>query len=596
MALIGKIRKNNWLLILVIGLALAAFIMMDSFGSDRSIGATSGTTVGNIAGTKISISEFDRMYQVRAKNFTNPDSYAQRNNLWNTLVSRFILKQEAEETGLGVSDEELRNLQFGPKNALSPLMAQRFPAAGNSNPFGPQEPDMARIAQFKNIIDTGDGMTQDFVDFWEMHEQEIETERIQAKLSNLVSKSMYTPSWMVEKGYADQNQRIAFNYVKIPFDEVDNSEVTIEDADLQSYLDANVAKFMLEEESRKIGYVSFDVVATAGDSLEIKNKLSTLGQQFLEAPNDSNFIQNNFGQFENLWLDAESVNPTIKDEAFSKEVGGITDAYLDGRDYKIAVVMDRRVLPDSAKCRHILVSDESFINAQRSNPNLKMSSGQYAFFKQRADSILNVLNEGGNFDTLALKHSADSGSKNNGGFYDWAPVNQYVPEFNDVVFFSGELNKLYIVKTSFGYHIIEPLGRKTTTDTERVRLAYLSENIKPSANTRNTVFTKATSFIQANNTLDKMKAAADADADVEYGTTNPVGTNDYSLANIGADEESRKIVKFAFNNDKGDVSDDVYTFRDPVYAFDNKFVVAAVESVQAAGKRQSTHTNSCVCV
>ena len=69
MALIGKIRKNNWLLILLIGLGLAAFIMMDSMSGDRSIGATSGTTIGNIAGTKISYPDFDRQYQVRSKSF-----------------------------------------------------------------------------------------------------------------------------------------------------------------------------------------------------------------------------------------------------------------------------------------------------------------------------------------------------------------------------------------------------------------------------------------------------------------------------------------------------------------------------------------------
>ena len=499
MALIGKIRKNNWLLILAIGLGLAAFIMMDSFGSDRSIGNSGGNTLGNIAGTKISVTEFDKMYQVRSRNFTNPDSYAQRNSLWNTLVSRYILQNEAEATGLGVSNDELINLQFGPKNNLSPLMAQRFPDQRNQSPFGLPEPDMARIAQFKNIIDTGEGMTKEFVEFWEMHEEEVRTERIQAKFSNLVSKSMYTPSWMVEKGYADQNQRITFNYVKIPFDEVDNSDVTIEDADLQSYLDANAAKYLLEEESRRIGYVAFDVVASAQDSADVRKAVDKLGQDWMSAPNDSNFVNNKFGTFENQWLDAATVKANIKDAVFSQPIRSITSTYLDGRDYKVAKIMDRRILPDSAKCRHILVSDRAFLDAQRSNPNLKLSSGQYSFFKQKADSILNVLeNQGGNFDSLVVKHSADLASVADGGVYDWAPVNQFVPAFNDVVFFSGELNNYYIVKTSFGYHIIEPLARKNITNTERVRLAYVSQNIKPSQKTRNTAYTKATTFIQNN--------------------------------------------------------------------------------------------------
>ena len=220
MALIGKIRKNNWLLILLIGLGLAAFIMMDSMSGDRSIGATSGTTIGNIAGTKISYPDFDRQYQVRSKSFQSNDSYAQRASLWNYLVEKSIIQNESEALGLGVSTQELKDLQFGSPANLSPLMASRFPAGGPQAQFNPNpQPDMERIRQFQKMIEddevNGEPLSKDFVDFWSMHEGEVRKERIQSKLNTLVSKSMYNPSWMVEKSYADQNQRITFEYVML---------------------------------------------------------------------------------------------------------------------------------------------------------------------------------------------------------------------------------------------------------------------------------------------------------------------------------------------------------------------------------------------
>jgi len=594
MALIGTIRKNNWLLIALIGLGLAAFIMMDSCGSDKSIGNAGANSLGSIAGTKINRVDFEDRLKVRQDNFKSNDSYGQRVAVWNMLVQKHVLENEAGEVGLGVSNAELANLQFGPINTLSPLMASRFPDPSSQNQFGfSSNPDMAQIAQFKQILESKGAdidplRYQEIKRFWMMHEDEVRVDRIQAKFTNLVSKSMYTPSWMVEKGYSDQQQKVNFNYVTIPFDEVSNDEVTLADTDLQTYLDANAARFELEKETRKIGYVAFDVVPTAKDSTKLRAELAKEGNRFKTAENDSSYVENyDDAQFVNQWLDQESVDANIKDFAFNAPVGDISQPFAVGNKFRLAKLIDRRILPDSAKCRHILVGDEAFNNAARQNPNLKLNSSQYAFFKQRADSIINVLNTDAtaNFDSLAAKHSVDAGSRNNGGVYDWTAINMWVPAFNDNVFFQGELNNYYTVKTQFGYHIIEPLGRKNITNTQRVRVAYVDINIEPSKETRKAVLSKVKSFIKANSeSLDKFKSAAEADASIEYVVANPVEQNGYNIPNVGADLETREMVKFAFDNEKGDVSSKVYTFRDATFGFDNKYVAMGIESIQPAGK------------
>ncbi len=580
MAVIGKIRRNNWLLIALIGLGLLAFILMDSMSGDRSIGATSGNTIGNIAGNKISYSEFNRMYEVRSKNFESNDSYGQRSSLWEYLVEKSIIQNEADALGLGVSTQELKDLQFGSPANLSPLMASRFPAGGGANQFNPNpQPDMERIMQFKTAIDEGTNLTPDFIDFWRMHEGEVRKDRIQRKLNNLVSKSMFTPSWMVEKAYSEQNQRITFNYVKIPFDNVADSEVTLTDADLTSYLTTNAAKYSQDEETRKIGYVTIDVVASSADSTQIRGDVAKLGEQFATATDATSFVERYNGQSNPQWLTVDELGDDVKNQAFSQAVGSTVGPYLEGKAYTVAKIVDRRVLPDSAKCRHILISDPMM---QRGT---KPVEGQYVAWEKTADSLKVLLESGqANFDSLAAKFSTDGGSKDKGGFYDWAGVNQYVPEFNDMVFFKGDLKKLYAVRTDFGVHLIEPLGRKNINNTERVRVSYVRKNIKPSKTTTRTAYTKATELIRNNSSLDALKAAAEANPALQYNTTNPVTTNDHNLLQLGATEESRKMVKFAFENSIGEVSSDVYRFQDQVDFYDNKYVVSAVESVQGAGK------------
>ncbi|MEM6967469.1 MAG: peptidylprolyl isomerase [Bacteroidota bacterium] len=576
MALIGKIRKNNWLLIVAIGLGLAAFIMMDSMSGDRSIGATAGTTIGNIGGNKISYPEFDRIYQIRSKNFESTDSYGQRASVWNYLVEKTILEEEAEDLGIGVSSQELIDLQFNPAT-LSPLMAQRFPAAGG-NQFSPQ-PDMQRIQSFQQAIEAGTDLTPEFIDFWKMHEGEVRKDRVQTKLNTLVSKSMYTPTWMVEKSYAEQNQAINFNYVKIPFDEVDDSEVTVEDSDLSDYLKANAAKYMQDEATRKLGYVVFDVIPTVADSAKVRDEMAKLGDEFAAAESDSNFVENNYGQFRQGWLEADNLNESIQDFAFTNDIGAVSTPYLEGRAYKVAKILDRRVLPDSAKCRHILINDPNMPRGQ------KPFEAQYVTWEKTVDSLKTVLENGtASFDSLALKYSNDPGSKNNGGVYEHAPVNQYVPEFNDVVFYKGELNKLYSVRTQFGVHLIEPLERKNITNTERVKVAYVSKNVIPSRETTKNKYKEATAFIKDNADLEAMKAAAEANNDIEFTSSNPVKANDYNITGLGFTEDARRMVKFAFENSVGEISSDVYAFQDAVDFYDNKYVVAGVESIQPAGK------------
>ena len=81
-----------------------------------------------------------------------------------------------------------------------------------------------------------------------------------------------------------------------------------------------------------------------------------------------------------------------------------------------------------------------------------------------------------------------------------------------------------------------------------------------------------------------MKTAAEGDANLTYTTSNPVATNAYSIQGLTSSEDSRKMIKFAFENSVGDVSSDVYSFQDQLDFYDNKYIVSGVDMVQKAGK------------
>ena len=124
MALIGKIRENSWFLILLLVLGMGGFLFMDMIGGSRGSSLMGGQNlVGKIDGEKVFVDKFLQREQNFYGNATG-DSYQRRDDFWNFCVEETILAKASEETGLGVSSTELRDLFIGQN--LSPIVRQEF--------------------------------------------------------------------------------------------------------------------------------------------------------------------------------------------------------------------------------------------------------------------------------------------------------------------------------------------------------------------------------------------------------------------------------------------------------------------------------------
>ncbi|MEO0775660.1 MAG: SurA N-terminal domain-containing protein, partial [Bacteroidota bacterium] len=298
MALIGRIRNNSWLLIVAIGLGLGGFLLMDTLSGQQSIFGQSQNVIGNIEGNKINANEFykaeDALYSG-----SGSDIFGRRNALWSYFVEDALVQEEADALGLGVGDNEFRDLEFGQN--LSPIIQTRF-----MNP-NTRQVDRNQLNQIKEAI-ASDQLNPQYRAFWAHQQKEIVKERLQSKLNTLVSKAMYTPTWLAERYHQDQQTTVDFNYVRIPFSEIDDADVTLEDSDYQAFLDENKKQFMQDEETRKVNYVVFDVNPTPQDSADLREEMDTLIKQFSESTNDSLFVLLNEGSMESAFVKKESLN------------------------------------------------------------------------------------------------------------------------------------------------------------------------------------------------------------------------------------------------------------------------------------------------
>ncbi len=562
MALISEIRKNSWLLVITIGLALAAFVLMDMFSGDKSIFGSQQLNAGSINGENVSWNEFQTMENVLYRSATG-DPYARRQALWDYMVEEKVLQEESEALGLSVSKEELMDLQFGANP--SPIIQQSF-----RNPQT-QQLDREQLNSFKTAIEdnTLEGYPRQY---WALQEKQIIKDRKQTKLANMIGKGLYTPTWMVEQTYAEQTQKVGFDYVKIPFDKITN-DVTVSDNDISAYLNDNAGVYTRAEETRKLQYVTFPVVPTAKDSAAIKEELRGLKANFKSTPTDelATFTANNFGSYQDRYLKESEITSNKKDAFFEREVGAVVGPFLQNGSYQLAKIVDRRVLPDSASSRHILISastEPQFVQAQKT-----------------IDSLQNLIQTGqAQFDSLAIKFSQDPGSASKGGVYENVAVNQFVPEYRDIIFFEGQIGKLYSARTSYGIHLIEPQGRTLGENNTYVKLAYLNQAVVPSEDTQNAVFEKVYDLVNNANSLEDLEAAAQS-AGGKIETSPLLKSSDFNLGTLGGGQSSRDMIKWAFDSgtDVGDVSPSVYDYQDNVNFYNNKYVIAGLKTIQPAG-------------
>jgi peptidyl-prolyl cis-trans isomerase D len=106
-------------------------------------------------------------------------------------------------------------------------------------------------------------------------------------------------------------------------------------------------------------------------------------------------------------------------------------------------------VPEQAKSRHILISVPEGADAKTD-----------AAAKAKAESVLEQLQAGGSWTDLAKKYSDDPGSKDQGGELGFAQRGKMVPEFDKAIF-TQKIGDIEIVKSSFGYHIIQVEERQS---------------------------------------------------------------------------------------------------------------------------------------
>jgi peptidyl-prolyl cis-trans isomerase D len=550
-------ERMGTILVVIIGLALFAFIAGEVITYGRSFMGGDRDEIGEVAGEKISYTDFSRNVEQNTQQFMQQSGqtsltpqiteYVQENS-WNQSMAQIILKKEMDKLGVVVGDDEIKNMISGPNP--DPQIVQYFgdPKTGQL--------DHNKLNGFLRELQSakaGDPRLEQWTAFIA---PKIEDRRRQ-KYFALVHNGLYVNSLEAKDAYENKGKLAKFSYVEVPYSSIPDNKVNPSDDDYQSYYNDHKGLFNNPQELRSFEYVSFNASPSKADSATIKGQMEKLGAELKASTNDSLFVQiNSETKAPLIYQKKGQLEPQLDSVMFNATPGFIYGPYVSNGSYKVAKLVDSRVGPDSVSARHILI-----------NP---ATAGGIDKAQAKADSLKKLIEGGRPFAELAKNFSEDKASGEKGGDLGTFGRGAMVPAFEEAAF-NGKVGDLKVVTSQFGVHLINVTAQKGSAKV--VKVATVDKPLVASNATSSAAYSKAQAFLgqvaEGNFAQDAKKAGLTIKnaADVT-GTAS-------SLPGL---DNARELVKWAFNKaeDKGDVVDQVYTLGD-------QYVVARLTGIKKAG-------------
>lgn len=522
MAELEKIRKRSGILIIVIGLAMAAFILTDLLNSGGSVLNGDRNTVGKVNGEKITIQDFnarledrENQYKQQTQDFSlqNISRKQLADAVWNDILREKLMDEEYEKLGIRVTAEELYARIIENPNIRT---NQSFidPATGQFS----ESLFKQAIANLKDNSASDERMRDIYLQ-WLDFEKGMREQAYISKYNKAVELGIYYPEALVREDYYRTNQSITAQYVQLPYAEIADSTVEVTDAEINAYVKQHAALYEQEEPTRNLTYVSFAIEASEEDRNALRQELEALkadrvvmnevtGMQdtlpgFVSTKNDSSFVAANSDQpYDNSYYKQADLGTPVDSIAFALEVGEVYGPFEDGQALNLMKVVKRISLPDSVKARHILLA---FQGAERAGENVTRTPMEA---KQLADSLFAAIKDDRSlFESVSSQYSDDQVAKMDGGSLGWFNDRSMAPAFSNYCFWN-KTGDLGLVITNFGFHIIEIMDQKGGTPA--VRLARVVRMVNASDKTMDAVYLEANNFASSVSSLEEFGSQAEA--------------------------------------------------------------------------------------
>lgn len=581
MAIIGKIREKSGLLVTMVGLGLFLFIIpVNDLLNQFSGGANS--TLGLFNNSEIDANDWKYYFKenrtrnnLRMNNMnsggngslTSADEDQLKVTTWNQMISDTIYHFELEKVGLSVSAEELNQGLLNGENPLPSSLKELFVKDGLYNK------DSFNIWKTNRIINLPDN-PESKRDLKNNIEDPLKNERRINKYGAMLQNGVFTTVQEAKKFANEDKISANIKYVFVSYDNINDTLISLDEQKRQEYYNEHSNEKVWEQRQNLVSY-DYSILTFKPSASDIRNyteRMESLKEDFQSSKNDSLFVANYAetpmmvqspygprpsGNFTGQPYKGGKFSSFIDEKIKNSSKGDIIGPFVNGDKIQLVKIYETGD-EEQAKVRHILInSKEGDVDDDKN--------------KRLADSILYaVRRDSSKFSSLVSKYSDDPGSVANGGVYSWFPKGQMVPEFEEFSF-SKRIGKSGVVRTTYGFHIIQVLGRKTGSFK---KIAVVDETIQVSKTTQNEYYDSvALAFYYKADSTDFTTAADEYGFEVKSSGYVPlIYPNRRTSGLYGPADLNRNmnIARWAFNSNSGDL-------LEPEYISNNQLVLAVVK-------------------
>ena len=531
MAVLGNLRKNSFVLIAVIGMALFAFVIAGVFDGS---GFQSQEPIGKVNGEELSISDFRNQMDVLKKSYNFNDLQA-LTTAWDESVRIELLNQEINELGIGSSSDHLE------------YFLSQSPSFNSDERFV-NDAGLFDVNKFSNFISELKEINPEAYFQWSNQENQFNNQIKANTYFNLISSGLNSTFFEGKKQYFTSNSNANISFVKIPYSSIPDSLVSVKNSEISKYIKDNPEDFE-QESTRSIDYVIFDESPSKKDQNDLRLRLENLLNQreeynqvsklnevvpgFLTTSDLELFLSENSDiPYDSIYRPKGFFSSDHAQMIFNLDNNQTYGPYTDGEFLKYSKMIDKK-RNGNVRASHILVSYQGAQGASSEITRTKEDA------RKEARRILNLARTNpDSFSSYALEFS-DGPSKSNGGDLGFFQEGMMVKPFNDYVF-SNRVGRIGLVETDFGFHVIKVVAKEDVVLVGTIGL----KNI-PSDRTSDSIFNIASKFeIDLGKSIDINKTASDLDFEVK--SLNSIGELDHDLPNM---ENQRRLVQWLFNED-----------------------------------------------
>ena len=543
MATLQNIRSKGPLLVIVIGLALFAFIAGDAW---KVLQPHQSHDVGEVNGDALSAQDYQALVEeytdvIKFSSGTNSLNDEQTNQVkdevWRTYVNNKLLEKEAKKLGLTVSKAEIQAIIDA---GVHPLLQQtpfRNPQTGafDKDMLKKFLVDYSKMNQSQMPAQYAEYYNSMYK-FWSFVEKSLIQNRLAEKYQALISKSLFSNPVEAQDAFDARVNQMDLLLAAVPYSSIVDSTITVKESELKDLYNKKKEQFKQYVETRDIKYIDVQVTASPEDRAAIEKEVGEYTQQLANTESEyTTFIRSTGSEkpYVDLYYNKTAFPRDVVARMDSAALDKVYGPYYNGSDNTINSfkVIAKTAAADSVEFRQIQVVAEDAAKT-----------------KTLADSIYNAIKGGANFVDLAKKYG-QTGEANwiSSANYENAQIDGDNLKFISTVNNLG-VNELSNLSLGQANVILQVTDKKAVKD--KYKVAVIKRTVDFSKETYSRAYNDFSQFIAANPSLDKVVANAE-EAGYRLLERNDLYSSEHG---IGGVKGTKEALKWAFAAKPGEVS------------------------------------------